>query len=705
MPGVDGGRRRKQAVPLALLLACLCAGTAVLAGPTAAPAGALSASQAASGAPDLAQLRALEDRGRVDPVPAIQALQALRLRTAAGSAQRLELLSLLGLLYARQSDAAHAEAIANELADWADGGPVAAPLAKSASLGVRAELASNSDADLAHAEQLAGEALQLLPAEPAPAYGRERLRLLGLLSSVQIQRGRLDASVLTAQEQVRIADALGDLVSRSRTRDNLSYALLRAGQTEGANRLNAEARALADRAGDPAQAANARVTLSILLGQLGDHAGERAAMQDALKLARQAGWLSQEALLLANLADSFLKTREFQTARDYAEQALALLANAPDRYAQSGALTNLGLAELGLKRVDAGRQHLEQALSIERRRGARAEEAAILSDMGEALEQAGQPAQAIAAYHRLRELQEEILQGDRQRAVLELQERFDAERRQHELTLLQREGELRDAQLQAQGLKLRLGLLAVLASALGAAVVVLLVQRTRRVNRELANANALLRIEGGRDALTGLANRRRVQEVMQRRGSVDGTLLLVDLDHFKHINDTAGHAAGDAALLQVAQRLREALREADLLARWGGEEFLIFLPGMAEDQVEPLVKRLLQSIGGAPVAVAAAANAKREQAQFGLSASIGYASFPLLPAHVALPWEAALNLVDAALYLAKAKGRNRACGVRLLQAHDAAGVADLRQRLEQANEAGYVALAWTQGPEPEGALA
>jgi diguanylate cyclase (GGDEF)-like protein len=110
-----------------------------------------------------------------------------------------------------------------------------------------------------------------------------------------------------------------------------------------------------------------------------------------------------------------------------------------------------------------------------------------------------------------------------------------------------------------------------------------------------------IRRQALRDPLTGLANRsalelRADQELERRRGTLDGlTLLFVDLDGFKGINDTYGHAAGDELLRQLAARLQGAVRDSDLVARLGGDEFVVLFPEIAEDDV---VRRLVKKVLG-----------------------------------------------------------------------------------------------------------
>jgi two-component system, cell cycle response regulator len=157
------------------------------------------------------------------------------------------------------------------------------------------------------------------------------------------------------------------------------------------------------------------------------------------------------------------------------------------------------------------------------------------------------------------------------------------------------------------------------------------------------------------DPLTGLRNRRYV--VRHLEGLLRGdsaAVLLVDVDRFKRINDTHGHAAGDAALRAVAERLKAHLRAADVVARYGGEEFLVVLAGAVPDYALAAAERLRQVLAQDPVAV--------EGALLSVTASIGVAVAPQGTSS-----QAATAAADAALYRAKAAGRNR---VELAEAAD-----------------------------------
>lgn len=164
------------------------------------------------------------------------------------------------------------------------------------------------------------------------------------------------------------------------------------------------------------------------------------------------------------------------------------------------------------------------------------------------------------------------------------------------------------------------------------------------------------------DPLTGLHNRRyaiphlaRIAERATRTGK-PFAVMVADMDHFKRINDTLGHAAGDAVLVETARRLRENLRAVDLVARIGGEEFLIVLPGAGLSNARKAAKRLCRIIQNTPFKV------PDQVARVEATVSIGMTVVdPGRGTNAAPPEtpEALLDRADKALYGAKAEGRNR----------------------------------------------
>jgi diguanylate cyclase (GGDEF)-like protein len=179
--------------------------------------------------------------------------------------------------------------------------------------------------------------------------------------------------------------------------------------------------------------------------------------------------------------------------------------------------------------------------------------------------------------------------------------------------------------------------------------------------------------------------------VMEQQGQpyFNGSLLLVDIDHFKHVNDAHGHAAGDLVICEVARRISQAVRAEDLVVRWGGEEFLVFAPAVSPTQLTLLAERILSSVGAEPVS---------SSQLLRVTVSVGFAHFPLAPAELPLHWQQAVNWADMALYMAKARGRNRAMGIATVDANDSDALLQIEVDFDAACSAERVTLQQVLGP-------
>ena len=178
--------------------------------------------------------------------------------------------------------------------------------------------------------------------------------------------------------------------------------------------------------------------------------------------------------------------------------------------------------------------------------------------------------------------------------------------------------------------------------------------RILELQEQLVHTREALRMQATHDGLTGLFNRSAILESLSNeiaRGGRDArpvAVLLADVDRFKSINDTYGHQAGDAVLREAAKRMRAAVRRYDAVGRYGGEEFLIVLPGCDGESAQVQAERVREALSAAPFDVCG--HSLRVTSSIGVS----FRSFPI-PADA----HSMIHDADEALYRAKAEGRNR----------------------------------------------
>ncbi|NVD74908.1 diguanylate cyclase [Duganella sp. BJB1802] len=431
------------------------------------------------------------------------------------------------------------------------------------------------------------------------------------------------------------------------------------------------------------------------------------ALLQSLDLERKLGAERMIGVTLVNLSDSYLKEHDYPRAAQYANESLRSTQLTNDKSVEATARVNLGQAYLGMGRVAEGKKQYEAGMARYEQENNKPDLQAALREYGEALERVGDLGGAVSAYHRERALSNELFEKQRRQAMLELQEKYETEKKQRQIQLLRQENQVKGAEIDNRRLQQRVWWLLALVFALASVVVGLLYRKVRHANAQLEVKNLELKAQSTLDPLTSLYNRRHFQDFMRERPHADqppekraphgddvvGALFLLDVDHFKHINDRYGHAAGDAVLRMIAENLRVVLRETDMIVRWGGEEFLAFLPAIPRHGVDEVARRILSGISSQVI--------RYQEHQISVNVSVGFSPYPLAPANEALPWERAVNLIDMALYLAKAHGRNRAYGVRGFNNFQRTSMEQIEQDLEGAWRAGFVELSVVLGGDQE----
>jgi diguanylate cyclase (GGDEF)-like protein len=451
--------------------------------------------------------------------------------------------------------------------------------------------------------------------------------------------------------------------------------------------------------GDPVAGARVRNYEAVVERRARDMPAARSAVEAALLLAEQADAPHLAAQLRSNLVDSYMHMGLLKEALQAGQRAMPVLQRFGDRYYERSLHHNLAVAHIKLRQFDQARQELVKVGEFGTDPSDLVPRARELRELADTWAEAGQYKEALTALHAERDLNTRANERNRAAALEELGRKYDSAAKRRDLDLLARDGQLKDQQIANQQLAQQVGVAVGALLLLSVALIGVTLVRMRRAQARLTANQSLLRAQSERDPLTDLSNRRHFLAVMDQRARESqgegfvGALMMIDIDHFKNVNDWHGHAAGDAVIVEVSRRIKAAVRDTDLVVRWGGEEFLVFAPELPGDDLALMAERILRSIGGQPV--------QTSEGPLRVTASIGFGSFPLGGAGGAglrLHWEQAVNWADMVLYKAKAEGRNRGVGITAVDAPDTHSLAAMLQDFDAACIKGQVKLRQLPGP-------
>jgi diguanylate cyclase (GGDEF)-like protein len=434
----------------------------------------------------------------------------------------------------------------------------------------------------------------------------------------------------------------------------------------------APARDLAEKSDD----AHALVEISLQESNLAirrkDYAGQLRALLDAWARAQRTGSDRLQWEVSLDLGNYFLQTGDYAESLRYSKQSLPFAQRLQRMGNEEDARLNIGEALIGLGQLKKGKEEAEGALQWFLTNGNRNVAEQMMREYQGTLERAGDLAGALEVFHRDDELREQLATQTREKALLELSAKFDAERRTRQIELLERDNAIKSRDLRTQQLRQKMIAMAAGLIALTCGALAWGISRIRRINARLLYSTQ-------HDALTGLLNRRYFDEhILSRHRDRPylGCLLLLDLDHYKRINDTLGHAAGNAVLAEVGRRLSATLSDDDAVVYWGAEEFLAILGPMSQAELSVTAQRLLQAVRGEPVVYC--------DDKVSCTASIGGASFPLSGAAIDVRLDRAITLVDNALAQAKRRGRDRACLITGVEADSDEELTSINVAFEEA---------------------
>ncbi|WP_411358034.1 GGDEF domain-containing protein [Pseudidiomarina salilacus] len=364
----------------------------------------------------------------------------------------------------------------------------------------------------------------------------------------------------------------------------------------------------------------------------------------------------ERVLMLAynNAGAAKLLMNELDDAERYLRQGLAVAKSINNQRESSVTEFNLGYVKVLQGDHDQGIVEMLAAAEVFNSFALKREQAILLTHIARAYEIAERYQEQAATLQKQVQLTAELAEEERDQQISELQIRYEAAEKSYEIKLLEQQAQLQQQQLANQERQQQLFLVAA-----GSLLVVLLMfaygyRKTRRLNQLLNEANGELHQQSLHDPLTGLYNRRAIYDRLvsdDRRLQTDQhAVILLDIDHFKNINDTHGHPVGDEVLIEFGRRLKAAIRRNDMAVRWGGEEFLLVLEHIQADQAVQVARKILKDISERAF--------QTDAGRLEITLSGGL-TMVATDANKQPNWDATFKLVDELLYEAKAEGRNR----------------------------------------------
>lgn len=434
--------------------------------------------------------------------------------------------------------------------------------------------------------------------------------------------------------------------------------------------------------------------------KLGMPEQELLSYQQGLALAERTEDYHTTLQLRNNLASIATKQQDYANATQQLQHALKLAREQQYPYYIHLLQMTEGHLLVAQGQYPTGIAAIERSLAYFRQSADKARLQRLLGELADAYQQAGYHQKQATALLEQRSLREEVFQAERDHRISELKQRFEATEQVQKSRLLEQENVNQARLLENKRLQHNFTLLFALTMTLAAILLYLLQNKLRRRGYRLHQDNQQLQQQSLHDPLTGLCNRRALMQQMTAAPArtdpakpQSAVFLLMDIDHFKVLNDTYGHAAGDAVLVEVGKRLSQICRGADLLVRWGGEEFLLYLPQTNIAAIPGLAGRLLHAIAATPICVG------ELQLQVSLTGGAVCSYYPGRNSGSHVPdWEQLVQLADAALYFGKQQGRNRICSVEQLQLPLSDALARLASNVETAGTASWLSLHTTLGP-------
>lgn len=357
-----------------------------------------------------------------------------------------------------------------------------------------------------------------------------------------------------------------------------------------------------------------------------------------------------------NLSGMLLKNKKVNDAKEIAQECIELSIEHNIISSLYYCRSNLGQIEMELGNYPAAIELLSQAKEGFKQQNSIKAMIEQQRSLSHVYERSGDFYNALKLHKEYYQSNIELMFNERTSEILKLQESYEAKLKEKQITLLSTKNDLQTVKIKQKELNNRL---LALASSIVFVLLIFFIRRYILVNKQkmvLEKSNTKLFNTSLIDPLTKIANRRALNEHIKKfdnedyKTEIHHCITIIDIDHFKQVNDTYGHSVGDEVIVIIVDRLKTQIRQNDMLARWGGEEFILLIENPENTDGYLIINRIIKTISSTPV--------KTSVGNLHITISAGATSVSADKVNSDL-WPKLLHSIDIALYKAKESGRNQ----------------------------------------------
>lgn len=536
--------------------------------------------------------------------------------------------------------------------------------------------------------------------EPSSDKPLVKLQYMELQAYFYYSKTMIPELIEIALQAAELTEELNRPSDHVRAMNYLVLANIHRRDLERAMTLAVEAFDKAKQINDIEQMVNTRGNQGWIYALQGDYEKQAECLKETIAITDEYPELKMQAMVnRINLASNFVDQEQYGQAIEVANEAMERASKLNDRVAYAVAMQNKAIGIAHSVDQDQGISELKEAIRIAEKEESKSYVLNMYRSLAELYEEFERYEESVTAYKKIIELEAEIIQSKREQEVQAAQEKYETEKKSRQIERLSLEKAKADAEIMARETRQKLWIALAIMFLLVAVILVQWLRTSRKRNKDLLSDNEELSIQTDRDPLTGSYNRRFLQRTLQelheklksldRPGRADDILgiILLDVDFFKNVNDTYGHAVGDAVLVEMHKRFKSLLRERDMVVRWGGEEFILLLPNI-NGALCNVAERVLNTIGSKKF--------EFEGQQLSIKISAGCVTWPAFEEQ---SWQEAIHLADMAAYLSKSGGRNRATCITRIS--PGANKNELAKDLSKAVDNNWVELKTLEGPKSQ----